>query len=166
MTGSRGPSGLGFDLGSFDPNHQFYRVRVMSIISTYLTTQLQVPYTDFVNTNVYASSPPIWQIQMVGVPPGDPLPLRYYTTMTVVQGAPGLQTVRSRIFIPPQVNPTQPYFISANDPVAGAPATFTVDGITEPNGSQLPPATYSHVVINNPNDDPTGPRHVFLQQPA
>ncbi|MFI5456823.1 MAG: hypothetical protein ACHRXM_15355 [Isosphaerales bacterium] len=155
-----------------DSNHPFYRIRIMSISDpTGENPPLEVPFTEPVQLIPVAAGPQIWDFQMVGVTSGanpadptTPTPLLYYKSMTVVQGAPGLRRTRSRVFTPPQLNPPDPNHIDDADLNAGTPAFFKVTNVVD-NSGFLVSVVYKHVVINNPNVDQTGPRHMFLQQP-
>ena len=154
---------IGFNTSAIDPNHPFYRVRIMNVGQSGGSNSFEVPFAELVQWNPLATSPSIWQFQMIGVPP-DPTALEYYMTMTVVQPLPGLQQVRSRIFTAPQLNHTVPQFVSSADLVLGNPSFIRVDGIV--NASNYTVAVYyKHVIITNANIDPNGPRDLFLQQP-
>lgn len=152
---------IGFDMNGYDPNHPYYRVRIMSV-----GAGVVVPLVDFIVGPPPAAIPPIWEFQMIGVngggcpPPEDPAGLLYYKTMTVRQGAPGLKTVRSRIFTPPHSNPSVQNHINAVYLEEVAPALFQVAGI--PNH---PNVWYKHVKITNNNVGGGSPLDLYLQQP-
>jgi len=163
---------IGYDMHLIDSDHPYYRVRIMSIIDPKgLIPPLEVPFTEPIQSLPFAASPDIWDFQMVGVTSGanpadptTPTPLLYYRSMTVIQGAPGLRTTRSRVFTPPQLNPQDANHVDDTDLTAGTPPFFKVTGVAD-NSGFLVTVVYKHVVISNSNVDPMGPRHMFLQQP-
>src|SRR5271166_1780789 len=63
---------VGFDMSSIDPNHHFYRVKIMSISQANGATPLEVPFAEAVQISPLAPSPAVWQFQMIGVLPPDP----------------------------------------------------------------------------------------------
>jgi hypothetical protein len=154
---------VGFTMNNVDSSNPSYRVRLMNVGVQGGGTSFIVPFTETVAWN--PTAPPLtrWQFQMIGVPnTSDLTTLQFYETMTVPQGPPGSQTVRSRIFLPPQA--TQ--FSGIQPVVSGsltALAAFQVQGVVDVANNTISVA-YAHVQIAD-NTDPTGPRDLFLQQP-
>jgi hypothetical protein len=155
---------VGFTMNNaIDPNHPSYRVRLMNVGTQGGGPSLIVPFTETVAWKPSAAPLTLWQFQMVGVPNIDPTALQYYETMTVPQGPPGSQTVRSRIFVPPQTAQfagIQPVVSGSLNVLGG----FQVQGVVDVTNTTLPSVAYAHVQISD-NTDPTGPRDLFLQQP-
>jgi hypothetical protein len=155
---------IGFDTSGIDPNNPVYRVRIMNVGQSGGSTSLQIPFAEPVLWNPISPSPSIWQFQMTGIVPADPNALEYYTTMTAVQGSPGLQKVRSRVFTPPEANNSGRQFVTSASLTDGSPAFIQVSGIVNANNVTVS-VMYHHVIITDPTIDPKGPRDLFLQQP-
>jgi hypothetical protein len=164
---------IGYDMHAIDAAHPNYRVKIMSVIDPRrVIPPFEVPFTEPIQLTPFAAAPDIWDFQMVGVTEGvipadptTPTPLLYYKSLTVIQGAPGLRKTRSRVFTTPQLNPTPGgNHVDAVDLVPGSPAFFRVSSVPD-NSGFLVTVLYKHVVIANAAVDPTGPRHMFLQQP-
>lgn len=154
---------IGFNTSAIDPNNPFYRVRIMNVGQQGGSNSLQIPFAEPVEWTPLSSSPALWQFQMLGVP-SEPPTVEYYTTMTVVQGAPGSQVVRSRVFTTPQASPTLPQFVTSASLIDAIPAYIQVSGVVTASGL-IVSVVYHHVLITNSTIDPTGPRDLFLQQP-
>jgi len=163
---------IGYDMGSIDSVHPYYKVRIMSISDpSGEFPPLEVPFAEPIQMSPIAPGVPICDFQMVGVTSGvspadptTPTPLLFYRSMLVAQGAPGLRRIRSRVFTPPQLDPPDANFVDEDNLVARDPAWFVVGNVKDSSGF-LVTVVYKYVVINNPNVDPHGPRHLFLQQP-
>jgi hypothetical protein len=154
---------VGFNTTAIDPSNPYYRVKIMNVGQSGGSSSLEVPFAEPVQWNPLSPSPSIWQFQMFGISP-DPNALEYYMTMTVIQGAPGLQQVRSRIFTPPQANHTVPQFVTSASLTDANPAYIQVSGVVNANNVTVS-VIYHHVLITDPTIDPHGPRNLFLQQP-
>jgi hypothetical protein len=156
---------MGYDMNGIDAAHRYYQVRIMSIADS-SGIRLEVPYTEPIQLVGAAAPGVIKEFQMVGVTtgavPADPAGLKYYKTFTVAQSAPGLQTVRARVFTTPQDNPTTANPVGSNNLVAGNPYSFSVQ-VTDSLGNPVT-VLYKHVVISS-SSMATGPLHLFLQQP-
>jgi hypothetical protein len=154
---------IGFNMTNVDKANPSYRVRIMNVGVPGGGTSLILPFTEAVAWNPSAPPLTLWQFQMVGVPnTSDPTTLQYYQTMTVVQVPPGLQTIRSRIFITPQAAP----FPSIQSVPSGSLTvlpSFQVQNVVDVSNYPLT-VSYAHVKISD-NTDPNGPHDLFLQQP-
>jgi hypothetical protein len=157
---------IGLDMSQADPAHPNYRVKIMVVGVQGGSTVLMLPFAEPVVWNPSVQPPTRWQFQMIGVSPNDPASLEYYMTMTVSQGTPGLQTIRSRIFTTPLASPdpSVSQVIKTGSLVAGSPATIQVNGVVDSSNNTVS-VRYNHVVINSLTIDPGGPRDLFLQQP-
>jgi hypothetical protein len=154
---------IAFDMSSLDSLHPNYLVRIM-IVQNSDGSHINVPFTEFLSFNPKSSFPDIWQFQLASMLPGDVSPPKFYTTMTVIQGAPGFARVRGRVFIFPQSSPTQPNWVDSSHLANATVPLFFVTGFYDSNGN---PKTvlYQHVLITDNNVDPNGPREIYLQQP-
>ncbi len=85
--------------------------------------------------------------------------LDHYETMTLTQSGGGLQTIRSRVFVPPQSQPFPGVPIGASV-TAATPSLISVSGVTDSTNT---PQTiqYLHFLTS----DQYGPTDLFLQQP-
>jgi hypothetical protein len=154
---------IAFDMSSLDSAHPNYQVRIM-IVKTGDSSVINVPFTEFLSFNPKSSFPDIWQFQSVTGLPGDALTPKFYTTMTVIQGAPGFARVRSRVFVIPQSNFTQPNWVDSSHLALAATPGFFVSGVFDSNGNPKT-VSYAHILLSDPNVDPNGPREIYLQQP-
>ena len=112
------------DMSQADPAHPHYRVRIMAVGVQGGSTVLMLPFAETVAWNPSVQPPTRWQFQMIGVLAQRSDGTQYYMTMTVSQGPPGLQTIRSRIFTTPLANPDPnvSQVIKAGSLVVGSPA--------------------------------------------
>src|SRR5262249_35045538 len=152
---------VGFTMNNVDPTNPSYRVRLMNVGVQGGGTSLIIPFTETVAWNPTAAPLTLWQFQMIGVPhTSDPTTLQFYQTMTVAQGPPGSQTVRSRIFLPPQAGQFTGVQAIASGSLTSL-AAFQVQGVVDVTNNPLPSVAYAHVQITD-KTDPTGPRDLFL----
>jgi hypothetical protein len=149
---------IGVNMSGVDNVNQFYKVSIMSVGVSGGGQSLILPFAEPFQWNPMAAPTIRCQYQLTSILPGDPSGLDFYETMTLSQSSGGQQTIRSRIFIPPQTQA----FASVPTAVASAavPSYIRVSGVTNSANLQVT-VVYLHFLTN----DQYGPTDLFLQQP-
>ena len=139
-------------------NNVSYKVSLMNVGVSGGGQSFIMPYAEQVAWNPLVTPSAVVQYQLtstLGTDPGQD----YYETMTLTQASGALQTIRSRVFVPPQSQqftnvPTGPSV------TGGSPPYIRVSGVT--TSANL---TVSVLYLYFQANDQYGPPDLFLQQP-
>jgi hypothetical protein len=147
---------IGVNMSGIDSTHPNYKVSIM-VVTTVSSGLLILPFAEPFEWNPMASPPVRLQYQLTSTLSGDPTGKDYYQTMTLTQGSPGSQTIRSRVFLTPQTTPFGSPVLTSTA-TADTPSIIQVSGIVD-STNLTRTVTYLHFTPADGSPD------LFLQQP-
>jgi hypothetical protein len=149
---------IGVTMRGIDNAHPNYKVRMMVVRSTSGSLSI-LPFAEPFAWNPMAAPSIRVQYQLSSTLPNDPAGREYYETMVLSQSAPGSQTIRTRVFVPPQTTPFGSP-VQTGSATGAVPATMQVNGVID-STNLVRTVYYQHFTVS----DALGPPDLFLQQP-